>query len=218
MTMYHHLHCIVGHSNYPFTGFWYKLLTVGKMRVHHFLHREHYWPNATAEDMYLLRAHNCMFSFPFVSPRHKSKSTRPPKSNSPPVHCLDTLRQAIMCQGDTSLITFRWGETQAIPLGNFSSEHRCKSWEALDAWNKERFVDVFQPGLVVHPKFGPPYVEKFSTHGTGVVVEEGKIENGQGTIEARKAHSNDDEDEAAEVEAAKAREKMELAWSRKRVN
>ncbi|KAH9214068.1 hypothetical protein DL95DRAFT_277392, partial [Leptodontidium sp. 2 PMI_412] len=105
MTVFHHLHCI--------------------KRIHKFLHVEHYWPNATADELFLLRAHN--------------------------FHCLDTLRQAIMCHGDTSLITFKWGTKQPVPSANWSTPHTCRSWEALDEWNKERFVDVFQPGLVVHP-------------------------------------------------------------------
>ena len=70
------------------------------------------------------------------------------------VHCLDPLRQAIMCHGDTSLITFKWGTKQPVPSANWSTPHTCRSWEALEEWNKERFVNVFQTGLVVHPKFG----------------------------------------------------------------
>ena len=59
-----------------------------------------------------------------------------------------------MCQGDTSLLTMRWGKQQAIPLANFSSPHQCVDWDRLDAWAQERSVDVFQPGMLVHPKFG----------------------------------------------------------------
>ncbi|KAH6683989.1 hypothetical protein B0J14DRAFT_693270 [Halenospora varia] len=125
MTVYHHLHCI--------------------RRIHRFLHMEHYWPNATSEEISLLQAHN--------------------------YHCLDTLRQAIMCQGDTSLITFRWGQSQPVPLGNFSSPHKCRSWEELDEWNAERYVDVFQPGLVVHPTLGPAYGVQQDRAALGVVVE-----------------------------------------------
>ncbi|KAH7390059.1 hypothetical protein BKA64DRAFT_757038 [Cadophora sp. MPI-SDFR-AT-0126] len=125
MTVFHHLHCI--------------------KRIHKFLNVEHYWPNATAEELFLLRAHN--------------------------FHCLDTLRQAIMCHGDTSLITFKWGTKQPVPSANWSTPHTCRSWEALEEWNKERFVDVFQPGLVVHPKFGPAYGTLSDREGTGTVIE-----------------------------------------------
>lgn len=70
------------------------------------------------------------------------------------VHCLDSLRQGIMCQGDTSLLTMRWGKMQAIPLANLSSPHQCVDWNRLDAWAEERSVDVFQSGMLVHPVYG----------------------------------------------------------------
>ena len=70
------------------------------------------------------------------------------------VHCLDSLRQGIMCQGDTSLLTMRWGKMQAIPVANFSSPHQCVDWDRLDAWAEERSVDVFEPGTLIHPVYG----------------------------------------------------------------
>ncbi|KAH7310929.1 hypothetical protein BKA65DRAFT_542990 [Rhexocercosporidium sp. MPI-PUGE-AT-0058] len=79
--------------------------------------------------------------------------------------------QAIMCHGDTSLITFKWGTKQPVPSANWSTPHTCRSWEALDEWSKERHVDVFQPGLVVHPKFGPAYGTPSEREGTGTVIE-----------------------------------------------
>ncbi|KAG4436217.1 hypothetical protein IFR05_008313 [Cadophora sp. M221] len=121
MTVFHHLHCI--------------------KRIHKFLHVEHYWPNATVDELFLLRAHNY------------------------------TLRQAIMCHGDTSLITFKWGAKQPIPSANWSTPHTCRSWEALNEWNKERFVDVFKSGLVVHPTLGPAYGAPSDREGTGTVIE-----------------------------------------------
>ncbi|KAF2457888.1 hypothetical protein BDY21DRAFT_18614 [Lineolata rhizophorae] len=114
-------------------------------KIHHFLYLDHYWPNITSDDLALLRAHN--------------------------YHCLDTIRQAIMCQGDTSLITFRWGHEQPVPLGNFSSPHQCRDWEALDAWNAERHVNVFEPGLVVHPQLGPAYAHLSDGEDVGVAVD-----------------------------------------------
>lgn len=62
-----------------------------------------------------------------------------------------------MCQGDASLVTMRWGKHQAIPLGNFSSAHECVNWDSLDNWAKQRSVDVFAPGVMVHPTLGPSF-------------------------------------------------------------
>jgi hypothetical protein len=32
--------------------------------------------------------------------------------------------------------------------------HTCRNWDAVDVWAKERKVDMYSPGLLVHPKFG----------------------------------------------------------------
>jgi hypothetical protein len=69
-------------------------------------------------------------------------------------HCLDTLRQAVMCQGDASPMTMKWGTMQPVPLANFDSPHECVDWNALDAWAEGRRVNVYEPGLVVHPQLG----------------------------------------------------------------
>jgi len=59
-----------------------------------------------------------------------------------------------MCQGDASPITMKWGDTQPIPLANSASPHQCVNWETLNAWAEDRKVNVYEPGLVVHPTLG----------------------------------------------------------------
>jgi hypothetical protein len=71
-------------------------------------------------------------------------------------HCIDFLRQSAMCHGDVGLITFEWSPTNLIPIANGTS-HQCVNWEKLDAWTKERSVDMLQPGWLVHPTLGPAY-------------------------------------------------------------
>lgn len=56
----------------------------------------------------------------------------------------------------------------------------------MEAYNKERFVDVFQPSLVMHPKFGWAYAGEGTN--IGVVVEEDPAkeeEKEKGIIEGR---------------------------------
>lgn len=69
------------------------------------------------------------------------------------------LRQSLMCQADTQIVTMKWGHEQAVPIGNFTNPHQCANWESIDNWAKDRWVDVFQPGLLVHPEFGYPYTD-----------------------------------------------------------
>lgn len=59
-----------------------------------------------------------------------------------------------MCQGDSSLMTMKWGKSQPIPVANTSSPHECVDWAALNDWAGKRWVNVDEPGLVVHPILG----------------------------------------------------------------
>lgn len=77
-------------------------------RLHHALYPSHYFPDLgpTEQKMNLMHSQ----------------------------HCLDTLRQGIMCHGDTSLLTLKWAPWTKIPLANFSAPHQCVDWEKLDNW------------------------------------------------------------------------------------
>jgi hypothetical protein len=50
-------------------------------------------------------------------------------------HCIDLLRQTLMCHGDTTI------EIVDEDLGGvtgFGTEHHCKNWEELKEWVVER--------------------------------------------------------------------------------
>jgi len=85
-------------------------------------------------------------------------------------HCLDLIRQGIMCRVDVSPVTFRWGHKQAMPLANFSSPHSCYNWDAFYSWSEDNSVDPYTPGLVVHPTLGPSYPDGHGSH-LGVAVD-----------------------------------------------
>jgi len=53
-------------------------------------------------------------------------------------HCIDILRQVVMCSADTSLLTFHWVEGNPFPYPDFSTWHRCRSPDAVLAWALER--------------------------------------------------------------------------------
>jgi len=75
-------------------------------------------------------------------------------------HCLHMLKEAVMCQGDTTLLTMKWADTGARPIGNLTSPHECVNWDRLMEWVEPNSVDVFANGVLVHPKFGTytPYL------------------------------------------------------------
>lgn len=77
-------------------------------------------------------------------------------------HCIDILRQSIMCHADITPVTMRWGHTQRIPLGNFSSPHECVNWAEIYGWAKQRSIQqLMDPGYLTHPEFGIVYDENF---------------------------------------------------------
>ena len=93
------------------------------------MYEDHYLPNLTASEKVDNRMHN-----------H---------------HCLDVLRQSVMCNGDVSLIPLRWGHNQRMPLGNFSATHFCRKWDAIDQWAGEHSPKrLMEPGWLVNPTFG----------------------------------------------------------------
>jgi len=85
-------------------------------------------------------------------------------------HCIDNLRQNLMCKGDVSLLTFSWVSDDRAPEPNFEIEHECVNWVKLDNWAKEHSFDLFDEKLLVHPTLGPsfPKAEYKNRYNTGI--------------------------------------------------
>ena len=43
---------------------------------------------------------------------------------------------------------------QRAPFGIDQGRHQCKDWNRIEEWMKSRTVDIYQPGLLMHPEFG----------------------------------------------------------------
>ena len=69
-------------------------------------------------------------------------------------HCIEILRQSVMCRGDTTLITFRWGHTVKLPQPDVTLEHTCVDWDSLMDWAGQHSINVFEEGMMVHPFLG----------------------------------------------------------------
>lgn len=48
-------------------------------------------------------------------------------------------------------------ERERIPVGLDEGHHQCVQWDKIDGWMEERRIDVFAPGLIVHPILGKHY-------------------------------------------------------------
>jgi len=53
-------------------------------------------------------------------------------------HCLDYLRQVIMCHGDLTPITFEWNDELSTYLAHHSTQHECRNFEKIFSWSKQR--------------------------------------------------------------------------------
>lgn len=50
-------------------------------------------------------------------------------------HCIDFLRQSLMCHADT---TFEMKDEALNGVRGFGTEHRCKDWSQLVQWMTDR--------------------------------------------------------------------------------
>lgn len=71
-------------------------------------------------------------------------------------HCLDLIRQALMCRADTSLMTFEWAAGRREPMLKLQSpEHACVDWEDLMDKVRARRVSHADMALLANPALGP---------------------------------------------------------------
>jgi len=50
------------------------------------------------------------------------------------MHCVEMLRNAIMCFGDVSVITYNWKQGHPGPKASFKSMHSCQKWHKITEW------------------------------------------------------------------------------------
>ncbi|KAI0381223.1 hypothetical protein F5Y04DRAFT_86075 [Hypomontagnella monticulosa] len=81
-------------------------------------------------------------------------------------HCIETLRQGIMCRGDVSLGTYTYLSGGNDVTARSWGRHQCVDFETLLAWTREHSVDIFQPGVLIKPEdLSPEYItEKTPPH------------------------------------------------------
>ncbi|OOF98838.1 hypothetical protein ASPCADRAFT_127432 [Aspergillus carbonarius ITEM 5010] len=57
-------------------------------------------------------------------------------------HCVDMLRQRLMCTPDPNFVVWRWVEGVTGPYADFNTPHVCQDYEALLEWGQSRAVDA----------------------------------------------------------------------------
>lgn len=57
-------------------------------------------------------------------------------------HCINMLRQKVMCNADPGIMNFRWVRGVSEPYPDFYIDHQCQSYQGLLDWNEKRAVDI----------------------------------------------------------------------------
>lgn len=57
-------------------------------------------------------------------------------------HCVDIIRQTLLCNYDSGMMTFDWVLQHHNPTPNTNAMHKCVDWNRLQDWLKERVVAI----------------------------------------------------------------------------
>ncbi|KAK6595621.1 hypothetical protein H4I96_09940 [Botrytis cinerea] len=56
-------------------------------------------------------------------------------------HCADVLRQKLMCDADTGIVTYNWLKGKVNPNPNFNVQHQCRNFDAILEYARDNQVD-----------------------------------------------------------------------------
>lgn len=57
-------------------------------------------------------------------------------------HCVEMIRQNIMCAADTGLITYDWVRGWSLPYPDFNTVHQCRDYEKVLDWAYSNAVHI----------------------------------------------------------------------------
>lgn len=69
-------------------------------------------------------------------------------------HCVDMIRQSLICEGDIAISTYDWKMDHLLPWPNFRVAHECVDWDSIMAWAKEHAAPSLYGNILMHPKHG----------------------------------------------------------------
>jgi len=108
----------------PEVGGGYIAATIGSHQLHclHYIWQDHYVDQIPSQK-------HRKDSVPELYERHYE-------------HCVDYIRQDLMCQFDTGIIPYNWVLDHPNPTPHAYTYHKCANWDVLQEWLKERKVEV----------------------------------------------------------------------------
>ena len=66
-------------------------------------------------------------------------------------HCIEMLRQFVMCHADVGIVTSHWVEGRSRPYPDFSTAHRCRNFDVIHEW-----TEAHKAPPLTHPPAGKP--------------------------------------------------------------
>ncbi|CAO1598248.1 hypothetical protein XANCAGTX0491_002018 [Xanthoria calcicola] len=73
---------------------------------------------------------------------HSKKQAIPEMYERHYEHCVDYIRQNLMCKFDTTIMPFNWVLDHQTPTPNGNTMHKCVDWGYLQDWLEHRAVPV----------------------------------------------------------------------------
>ncbi|KAJ3579130.1 hypothetical protein NPX13_g1431 [Xylaria arbuscula] len=67
-------------------------------------------------------------------------------------HCVEMLRQFVMCHADVTIVTAHWIEQRDRPWPDFNTKHVCRDFEKVLEWTNEHSKPVGTPLIPLKPK------------------------------------------------------------------
>ncbi|KAJ7097046.1 hypothetical protein B0H15DRAFT_945726 [Mycena belliarum] len=72
-------------------------------------------------------------------------------------HCLDWIRQSIMCAGDTSVIVWQWEDSANASIVKGDVAHTCRNFDRLRDWGHEHTLHVeYDPAVHIEDDIAVP--------------------------------------------------------------
>ncbi|KAI1747283.1 hypothetical protein F4782DRAFT_521652 [Xylaria castorea] len=96
-------------------GVFHELHCVRQLRF--YIYKERYYPNLSDSDTRYLQIHLD--------------------------HCIETLREAVMCNGNTALISFYWDNPNSSqPAAQSNARSKCALWDSIERWGYSGMVST----------------------------------------------------------------------------
>lgn len=66
-----------------------------------------------------------------------------------------------MCRADTAIFPYHWSDLNRVPNPTWEQEHQCIDWSKLEEFLDERKLDLHEPNVLLHPKYGKFFQLRF---------------------------------------------------------